>query len=152
MSLVYSIRFIEQEDIPDLISLCEAHAEYEREEYDPVGKAEPLIEALFSQPPKFYCKVIEHDQQLKGFISYMEQYSTWGATSYMYMDCLFLTDEIRGMGIGKQLMIEMKKHAKELGIELMQWQTPSFNERAIRFYHRMGSGSKPKERFFWLNK
>jgi hypothetical protein len=31
---------------------------------------------------------------------------------------------------------------------MLQWQTPVFNEKAIRFYHRMGATSKDKVRFF----
>ncbi len=150
--MAYLIRFVKKEDIPGLVRLCSAHAEYEREPYDPDGKKELLEKALFSESPKLYCKVVVYGQELKGFISYMEQYSTWDAVSYMYMDCLFLNSGIRGKGIGKQLMNGMKQHTKELGIDLIQWQTPPFNEKAIRFYKRMGADLKSKERFFWDNK
>jgi GNAT superfamily N-acetyltransferase len=37
--------------------------------------------------------------------------------------------------------------AREDGCFELQWQTPSWNEGAIRFYQRLGARSTSKERF-----
>lgn len=78
----------------------------------------------------------------------MKQYSTWNAAEYLYMDCLFLDDKYRSNGIGVALVNEMKKFGKENDITGIQWQTPDFNERAIKFYKKIGATSLSKERFF----
>ena len=64
------------------------------------------------------------------------------------MDCLFLTEESRGYGIGEKMMNVIKLEAKKLNCSLIQWQTPNFNTRAIKFYNRIGRISKTKERYF----
>ncbi|MEM9548375.1 MAG: GNAT family N-acetyltransferase [Bacteroidota bacterium] len=64
------------------------------------------------------------------------------------MDCLYLFDAYRGFGIGEHLVNKMKDFGREKGIELIQWQTPDFNTRAIKFYKRIGAERKSKERFF----
>jgi GNAT superfamily N-acetyltransferase len=78
----------------------------------------------------------------------MKQFSTWDTDFYIYMDCLFLTEESRGYGIGEKMMNVIKLEAKKLNCSLIQWQTPNFNTRAIKFYNRIGGISKTKERYF----
>jgi ribosomal protein S18 acetylase RimI-like enzyme len=68
---------------------------------------------------------------------------------YLYLDCLYLGPELRGLGLGKQLMLTAAAHAKKLGIKQMQWQTPEDNHNAIAFYNKLGASNKAKQRFFW---
>ena len=42
----------------------------------------------------------------------------------------------------------MKEFGRQQNIYLIQWQTPDFKARAIKFYKRIGATSKLKERFF----
>jgi ribosomal protein S18 acetylase RimI-like enzyme len=142
------IRMVTREDISSLIKLCALHAEYEQCEYISEGKEIALSSALFSSSPQLYCYVVEIDGEIIGYLSYMRQYSTWDAAEYLYMDCLFLKTEFRGNGYGEQLIQELKNEGKKQGISLIQWQTPDFNSRAIKFYKRIGAFSKAKERFF----
>ncbi len=78
----------------------------------------------------------------------MKQFSTWDAEHYIYMDCLFLNENWRGFSLGEKLVDIIKEEARKLGCSLIQWQTPDFNIRAIKFYNRIGATYKTKERFF----
>ena len=78
----------------------------------------------------------------------MSQFSTWDAAFYMYLDCLFLGENIRGNGIGKKLIERIKVEAKKNNCNTIQWQTPQSNVQAIRFYRSIGAVSKSKKRFF----
>jgi GNAT superfamily N-acetyltransferase len=131
-----------------LVSLCAAHASFEKCEYDSKGKQKRLSKDIFSNQPKLQCRVAVVDGDYVGYITWMKQYSTWNAKEYLYMDCLFLDDNFRSLGIGVALVNEMKNFGKENDITSIQWQTPDFNERAIKFYKRIGANSLPKERFF----
>ena len=142
------IRSVMASDLDQLVALCTAHAEYERAEYDGKGKADQLYPALFSEQPKLYCLVAEHNGELVGFLSFMKQYATWDAGEYVYMDCLYLEEAYRGKGIGQTLVQKMVEETHRLGCTLIQWQTPTFNTRAIPFYERLGATRKAKERFF----
>ncbi len=142
------IRFVEKEDINQLIDLCEAHSLYEKCIYNREGKREGLLNDLFSKTPKLYCLVVEKDQKLIGYATYMQQYSTWDTCEYIYMDCLFIKDTERGFGLGELLVKEIQLEGKKRGCSLVQWQTPTFNTRAIKFYERIGASSKDKKRFF----
>lgn len=145
----FTIRFVEEADIDQLIDLCEAHAHYEQARYTRTGKAVQLAADLFCETPKLYGLVVEQHGNLVGYATYMRQYATWDANDYVYLDCLFLDEAVRGLGIGTQLMERVREETQRLGCSLIQWQTPDFNTRAITFYNRLGATSKSKERFFW---
>ncbi len=142
------IRFAQKKDLPDLVELCRLHAIFEKSEYDTKQKKELLDTHLFSNHPSLFCLVIEKDDCLIGYTTYMKQFSTWDASYYIYMDCLFLTEESRGFGIGEKLIDRIKQEALELDCLLIQWQTPDFNKRAMKFYKKIGAFSKSKERYF----
>lgn len=131
-----------------LLEMCAEHAAYERSAFSPEGKREALSEALFGQVPELFCLVAEAEGALIGYATYMRQYSTWDAEAYIYMDCLFLRASARGKGLGPQFMDKIVEEGRKMACSLIQWQTPDFNEGAIRFYRRIGAQSKTKERFF----
>ena len=135
------------EDVKRLVELCQLHAQYENAYYSSAGKEQALIDSLFTEMPLLYCLVAIVDQKIVGYATYMKQFSTWDIGFYIYMDCLFLTDESRGLGIGQKLFECIKKETLRLGCNQIQWQTPDFNKRAIKFYDRMGGISKSKERY-----
>lgn len=142
------IRIIKKSDLPQLVILCEKHANFEKADYNSNNKIELLENALFKEIPDMYCIVVESEKTLIGYATYMKQYSTWDACNYIYMDCLFLTDESRGFGIGEKLIDQIKKESSSLNCSLIQWQTPEFNKRAMKFYNRIGAKSKDKKRYF----
>lgn len=142
------IRFAQKKDLSDLVNLCKLHADFEKSEYNIEQKIELLDKHLFSNNPSIFCLVVEKANNLIGYATYMKQFSTWDASYYIYMDCLFMVKESRGFGIGEKLIDRIKKEAKELDCSLIQWQTPDFNKRAMKFYERIGGVSKTKERYF----
>lgn len=144
----YLIRNIEAKDLEVFVNLCEAHAHYEQCEYDKKGKVILLEKSFFKKPVELYGLVVEFEEQLIGFASYMKQYATWDARSYIYMDCLFIDKHHRSKGLGDELIKKIKQSAILLECNHIQWQTPEFNTRAIKFYKRIGATSKSKERFF----
>ena len=58
------------------------------------------------------------------------------------MDCLYLREEVRGMGWGTKFIDVIKKDGLSI-----QWQTPISNLRAIEFYNKIGAVSTAKERY-----
>lgn len=148
------IRFAVQEDLHRISELCQLHADFEGalEAVKLVDDFEYLIrleELLFRASPAVFCLVADVENIIEGYATFMPQFSTWGATRYLYLDCLFLTQEVRGMGIGKKIMLSIKAEAKKFGCLEIQWQTPDFNNDAIQFYQKLGAKPKMKQRFSW---
>ena len=61
---------------------------------------------------------------------------------------LYLRDKYRGFGIGEALVKEIAKASKTNHCLVMQWQTPVFNARAIKFYDKLGTTSREKMRLY----
>lgn len=144
----YTIRKCEITDLPKLVILCQKHAEFEQADYDPEGKEEALKKELFNDSSKLFCLVVAVETEIVGYVTYTFSYSTWSAGDYMYMDCLFLEESARSFGIGEVLINTLKQIGKEKNCVNMQWRTPQFNERAIKFYNRIGAKGKDKVCFF----
>lgn len=142
------IRWAMPEDMDELVRLCTEHAAYERSSFDPAGKEEALAQMLFAPDARLKCLVAEEDARLIGYATFSVEVSTWDADRYMHMDCLFLRPEARNKGIGRALMRRIAQEARDQGLIRMQWQTPSFNVDAIRFYDRLGPEKKEKYRMF----
>lgn len=142
------IRFAVEKDLPEIITLCKAHADFEQSNYESKNKLEELSKFLFSKNPPLKCLVVEQEKVLIGYATFMKQFSTWDANFYIYLDCLFLKKTSRGKGLGKKIMELIKEYGKTENCNHIQWQTPSFNKKAINFYNKIGGESKNKERFF----
>lgn len=143
----YLIRDCVPKDVNTVVDLCQKHAAYEKASFNPSGKEEKLKNALFSNQPELFCLVVEVNGTIVGYASYTFNFSTWDASTFMYMDCLYLEEETRGFGIGEALIEKLKQIATAKNCINIQWQTPKFNERAIKFYHRIGGKGKDKVRF-----
>lgn len=143
----YSIRNCEITDLPKLVVLCQKHAEFEKATFSPEGKEENLKKALFGENPQLFCLVVAAKETIVGYASYTFDFSTWDASTFLYLDCLFLEQETRGLGIGELLIEKLKEIGTKKNCVNIQWQTPQFNERAIKFYNRMGAKGKDKVRF-----
>lgn len=143
------IRTARPDDLDEMVRLCAAHAAYERVEYDPVGKAEGLRKLLFASEPALFCRIVERNEGagLAGYASWSLEVSTWAATRYAHMDCLYLDADARGQGLGHALVATIAADALVRGVAELQWQTPAFNADAIRFYERLDATRKEKIRF-----
>ncbi|MCR9155328.1 MAG: GNAT family N-acetyltransferase [Bacteroidetes bacterium] len=148
MSFKYQIRPIKSSDLPELIELCRLHAEFEKSDYKGDHKAEALAKHLFAESPSLYGLVIEGESKLLGYSTFMPQFATWDAEFYLYMDCLYIRAEARSKGIGEALIARIKMEAVSLNCKTIQWQTPAFNKRAMKFYERLGAYGKDKVRYF----
>ncbi len=141
-----SIRLAQQGDQHALLALMQAHAQYEGQQL-PVRDQAARLANLNSLPVTIY--VVEVNGQLQGYISFVQQFSTWDLAWYLYIDCLYLTPEFRGLGLGHELMQIAKHYAKQQGIAQLQWQTPAENSLAIGFYQKLGAKALAKQRFIW---
>lgn len=143
-----NIRPVRSDDLDQLVTLCAEHAEYEKMSYSDNGQKQRLQIALFSQPARLFIWVVADDNDdLHGYLSVTIDYSTWSAAQFVYMDCLYLTADLRGQGIGRQLMNTLIDFAEQQQCAEIQWQTPPDNQLGIGFYQHIGAASLTKIRF-----
>src|ERR1700722_2716805 len=118
---LYLIREIKEDELDDLIPLLEEHAIYERAEYNRKDKRERLAAELFKADSRLKILVVEIGEKIQGYCSYTIDYSTWSAARFLHMDCLFIREEFRGLGIGSAIIKKMMIAAKENDCVNLQW-------------------------------
>jgi len=142
----YHIRSANNKDQESILNLMKAHAEFEGHTFKFTEKNTQLP-PLNKSPIQIF--LVESPKRIVGYMSVVKQFSTWDMDWYLYLDCLYLTKETRGLGIGKQLMQQLTVYAQQQKIKTIQWQTPKSNLSAIAFYKKLGAVNKEKHRFFW---
>ncbi|MCP3757430.1 GNAT family N-acetyltransferase [Streptomyces sp. TBY4] len=135
-------------DLPRLVELMREHMVYERSAPRPAGLADRLGAQLFADGARLRVLLAETPHgEVAGYAACSAEFSFWEARHYLHMDCLYLAEEARGHGLGAALMDGVAALARELGLGHVEWQTPDWNEGAIRFYDRLGATGKPKLRY-----
>jgi GNAT superfamily N-acetyltransferase len=145
--LPWTVRRAGPVDVGTLVALCAEHARYERAAYDPNDKAARLERVLSQEPSRLTAWVAEVDGTAIGYVAATSEFSTWSASDFLHMDCLFVREGYRGLGVGAALMATLVVFARERGYAEVQWQTPDWNTEAERFYRREGALAQGKLRF-----
>jgi ribosomal protein S18 acetylase RimI-like enzyme len=141
------IQPIEPGHLNALLALCREHAAYEKADFQDSGQVERWRSALFSEQPSLYGWIATDAGTPCGFMTVTIDYATWSAARFAYMDCLYLQEPYRGMGLGRAFLEQLREFSLEHRCDWVEWQTPSDNEIGIGFYRHMGVTAKPKLRF-----
>ncbi|MFJ7268663.1 GNAT family N-acetyltransferase [Streptomyces sp. NPDC099050] len=142
------VRPARPEDLTRLVELMREHMVYERSAPRPAGLGDRLGPQLFAAGARLWVLLAETPRgEVAGYAACSAEFSFWEARHYLHMDCLYLAEEARGHGLGAALVDGVAALARELGLGHVEWQTPDWNEGAIRFYDRLGATGKPKLRY-----
>ncbi|MEU1040055.1 GNAT family N-acetyltransferase [Streptomyces sp. NPDC005907] len=142
------VRPAAREDLEAVAGLAAEHAAYEKATLPAPGLAGRLEGLIFGPGARLRCLVAESgDGELVGYATCAPELSTWDGAEYLHMDCLYLREGQRGLGLGPLLMEAVLAEARALGLGEVQWQTPVWNEGAIRFYDRLGASGQGKRRY-----
>jgi ribosomal protein S18 acetylase RimI-like enzyme len=131
-----------------LLELCREHAEYEKADFKDDGQIERWRSALSGGQPPFHGWIATTGGQPCGFMTVTIDYATWSAERFAYMDCLYLRQPYRGVGLGRTFLDLLEQFAIEHRCGWAEWQTPPDNDLGIGFYRHMGVRAKAKLRFF----
>lgn len=86
----------------------------------------------------FYAIVAEEEGgRLVGLAHMLFHPSTWSATTYCYLEDLFVDIDTRRRGLGRALIEAAYKEADKRGATRTYWTTGSDNARARRLYDRV---------------
>ena len=131
------IRAGEVSDVPLLLRFFRELAAYERQLDAVVIQEETLIRDGFGAQPKFRSLIAEWDGQAIGYALFFDFYSSWRGSG-IFLEDLFVQEAYRGRGIGRAILSEVARIARQEGSYGMRWEVLGWNESAIRFYKSLG--------------
>lgn len=149
MSRDIQVQPIEPRHLDALLALCREHAAYEKADFRENGQVERWRSVLFSEQPVLYGWIATDGEEPCGFMTVTIDYATWSAEPFAYMDCLYLREPYRGIGVGRLFLERLREFSVAHQCGWAEWQTPPDNELGVGFYLRMGATSKSKVRFFY---
>ncbi len=127
------------DDVDLLLDLIKDLAIYEKEPESAKATPELLHAGLFGDSPTAEAVVAEWAGEPAGFALFFHNFSTWTGKPGLYLEDLFVREEMRGKGIGKALLLELARKARERGCGRMEWSVLDWNRPAIEFYESLGA-------------
>lgn len=141
------IRKGKKEDMPQVLSLIQELALYEKAPDEVTNTVDDMIRDGFGNQPVFKCLVAESDEfRIVGMAIYYIKYSTWKGKG-IYLDDIVVTESQRSKGIGKLLFDAVIKETADCGAKQLHWQVLNWNESAISFYRKY----QPDFNEEWIN-
>jgi len=126
-------------DVPVILEMIRGLAEYEKLAEYCVATEDKLRETLFGPRPFAETLLVWEDRVCSGFALFFMSYSTFLAQPGIYLEDLFVKPGARGRGLGKALLVELGKIARERNCGRMEWSVLDWNEPSIRFYQSLGA-------------
>lgn len=137
--MAISTRPATPEDVPTIVDLVKALAEYEREPTAAVATEADFLRDGFGPAPAFHVLIAEEESRAIGFALYFFSYSTWRGRRCLYLEDLFVRPETRGRGAGIALMRALAREAVAHECARFVWQVLDWNQPSIDFYERLGA-------------
>jgi GNAT superfamily N-acetyltransferase len=126
-------------DVPTLLELFGELAEYEHLEHELKATEEQLREALFGARPAAEALIAERGSQVLGYALFFPTFSSFLASTGVWLEDLFVRPNNRAEGVGKALLSAVAALVCERGGERLEWAALDWNELALGFYRRIGA-------------
>src|SRR5262245_30984758 len=123
-----------ERDVPVILSLIRALANYEKLSSECVATEETLRATLFGARPAAEIVIGYVGDEPVGFALFFQNYSTFLARPGLYLEDLFVTPEWRRHGFGRALLTHLASIAVERGYGRMEWSVLDWNAPSIAFY------------------
>ena len=140
------IRRARKKDCPRLLELVKELAEYEKAPNEVTITLNEFTDSGFGENPVWWAFVAEVNGVVQGMALYYIRFSTWKGKR-MYLEDIYVSDEMRGNGIGSLLFDQLMIETKEKDLKGIVWQVLEWNEPAIRFYKKHPVRFDPE----WIN-
>ena len=140
----FTIRAATRGDVPEILRLIGALAEYEKLSDMLVGTEAMLARQLFGERPAAECLVAEQGARAVGFALFFTTFSTFLCRPGLYLEDLFVEPGARGLGIGKALLKRLAALAVERDCGRFEWRVLDWNEPSIKFYESLGATVLPE--------
>lgn len=133
------IEAVREQDVPLLLRLIKALADYERLSGEVVATEELLRDALFGPAPSAEATLAYVGSDAVGFAVWFYNFSTFVGRPGLYLEDIFVMPEWRGHGVGRALIGHLARLAVTRGCGRMEWAVLDWNEPALRFYRTIGA-------------
>ena len=98
-----------------------------------------IRQTIFNNNPFAYVLFVENLQGVFGFALYGFRYSSFAGQPNLWLDDLYIYENMRSQGAGTLLMGKLRQIAREYNCTHLAWTADARNTRSLKFYHRLGA-------------
>ena len=138
MSPAPSVRWARFEDGPRIVELDRELARFEKLTPPNDAEAARLLSWIFDSK-KLEALVAEVDGRIEGVALFYEGLGTFRAKPFLYLEDLVVSEAARSRGVGEALMAALAREAVSRDALRIEWAVLDWNERAMKFYDRLGA-------------
>jgi diamine N-acetyltransferase len=122
-----------------VLALVRELAVYEKLEHEAVATEAMIDAGLFGKNPRVFCDLAEWESEPAGLAVWYYNYSTFTGRHGIYLEDLYVREELRGKGIGKALLTALAKRCADENLGRFEWSVLDWNTPSIDFYMAMGA-------------
>jgi GNAT superfamily N-acetyltransferase len=135
----FQIRKARKSDCPLILDFIKLLARYEKLENEVSATIADLENTLFNANPVAEVFFAFEGETAVGFALIFQNYSTFLARPGIYLEDLYVKEEYRGKGYGKELLKFIAGLAVERNCGRFEWSVLNWNKPAIDFYKSLGA-------------
>jgi GNAT superfamily N-acetyltransferase len=138
-----NIRFATCDDVSLIFSFIQKKAEFDQNIGAFAGllqvSEDKISKTIFGTIPFAYVLFAQISDRAVGFALYEFRYSSFSGQPSIWLDDLYVDNEMRSQGAGVALMTQLAQIAKENDCSHLAWNADARNVRGLSFYHRLGA-------------
>ncbi|KAB8043788.1 GNAT family N-acetyltransferase [Janthinobacterium aquaticum] len=138
-----AIRPAQAADVAAIFGMIRELAVFEQLEHMMVAKESMLHDSLFGPQPACEAIVGMEGGEVVTFAVFFHNFSTFLCRKGLYLEDLYVRQNARGKGYGKQMLAALAQLAVERDCGRFEWSVLDWNENAINFYKGMGADVMP---------
>ncbi len=132
------IKEVNRDNFDNFVYLIEKLAEYEKLDPPDEEAGTRLRNDAFSDNPRYEAHLGYIDGNPAGYVTYYFTYSTFQAKPVLYLEDIFVLEEYRKRGLGKELFEFCRGVARKRGCCRIDWTVLTWNTPSIEFYEKRG--------------
>ncbi|MGL4850756.1 MAG: GNAT family N-acetyltransferase [Clostridium sp.] len=126
------------EDTKTILELIKEIAIYEKMLDQVVATEESIKESIFLKK-EAEVLLVEVNEKVIGYVLYFFNYSTFIGRGGFYLEDIYIKEEYRKRGYGREIFKVIGKIAYEKGCHRMEWTCLNWNKPSIEFYKSLGA-------------
>ena len=132
------IRLASCEDMPLVHKLLMELAAALGKPHEIKSTVQNLMDFGFGEQPQFEAMLAFEAEQAVGLAVFFPEFSTWLGTPGVYVQDLYVARQLRGSGLGRELLKSVQQHAGKWGSRYMKLSVYDGNHKAVAFYQHLG--------------
>jgi GNAT superfamily N-acetyltransferase len=142
-STTIQVRIANPNDIPVIYTFIRKKSEFDRSIGAYSGTIQTseskIRQTIFRTNPFAYVLLAENSQGIIGFALYGFRYSSFIGQPSIWLDDLYIEEQMRSKGAGALLMLRLQQIAQDNNCTHIAWTADARNTRGIKFYQRLGA-------------